>query len=175
MIIKQNKKHTIVSAILLIVVFIPLFCFLIFDFRELSHKPSALLDVAFFYWAFKALCLACCVVLAVSEIYFFKQMRSKEPLVEICDAYFYDNSSLISLGKIAWSDMEKVYIKSGFLNIKLKNSEIYFMKKNWLQMLLIKNNLRLGYGDVCISSERFKKEAEAFSDEFLKRRNIDRL
>ena len=100
-------------------------------------------------------------------------MLSKGPLIEICDEYFYDNSSAISLGKIDWSEMERVYIKGGFLNIKLKNPEPYLRKKNWLQMLMIKGNYRLGYGDVCISPERFKKEAESFIDEFSKRRVID--
>ena len=110
---------------------------------------------------------------AVGGVYLFKQIFSKEPLIEICDEYFYDNSSAISLGTIDWSEMERVYIKGGFLNIKLKNPEPYLRKKNGLQMLMIKGNYRLGYGDVCISPERFKKEAESFIDEFSKRRAID--
>ena len=69
--------------------------------------------------------------------------------------------------------MERVYIKRGFLNIKLKNPEPYLSKKNWLQMLMIKANYKLGYGDVCISPERFKKKATNFIDEFSKRRVID--
>jgi hypothetical protein len=86
-----------------------------------------------------------------------------------------DNTSAISLGKIAWSDMEKVYVKGGFLTIKLKNPEAYFERMNWLQMLMIKANLKLGYGDVCISPQRFKKQAEEFVEEFKKRRPVDNV
>ena len=110
---------------------------------------------------------------AAGGVYLFKQIFSKESLIEICDEYFYDNSSAISLGKIDWSEMERVYIKGGFLNIKLKNPEPYFKNKNWLQMLMIKGNYRLGYGDVCISPERFKKDGAKFLEEFSKRRAID--
>ena len=97
----------------------------------------------------------------------FQDLTVKEVIIN------YDNSSAISLGKIDWSEMERVYIKGGFLNIKLINPEPYLRKKNWLQMLMIKGNYKLGYGDVCISPERFKKEAESFIDEFSKRRAID--
>ena len=67
----------------------------------------------------------------------------------------------------------KPFIEENDLNIKLKNPEPYLRKKNWLQMLMIKGNYKLGYGDVCISPKRFKKEAESFIDEFSKRRAID--
>lgn len=94
-------------------------------------------------------------------------------MIEICDDYFYDKSSAISLGKIAWYDMEKVYVKGGFLNIILKNPDKYFGKKNWFQRLMIKGNLKLGYGDACIGAERFKKDAKRFEEEFTKRKTID--
>ena len=38
---------------------------------------------------------------------------------------------------------------------------------------MIKGNYKLGYGDICISQERFKKEAAIFLEEFSKRRAID--
>lgn len=173
MIIKQNKKQTILYAIITLMAAIGLFCFVIFDMRKFPHDYSFILDNVVVYWAFKLLCLACCFFAIAGDIYLFKQIFSKNPLVEICDEYFYDNSSAISLGKIDWSEMERVYIKGGFLNIKLKNPEPYFKNKNWLQMLMVKGNYRLGYGDVCISPERFKKEASNFIDEFSKRRAID--
>ena len=174
MTIKQNKFQTILYAIITFVAAAGLFCFVIFDMRKLPHDYSFVLDNAVVYWLFKALCLIGGFFSAAGGVYLFKQMLSKEPLIEICDEYFYDNSSAISLGKIDWSEMERVYIIGSFLNIKLKNPEPYLRKKNWLQMLMIKGNYRLGYGDVCISPERFKKEAESFIDEFSKRRAIDR-
>ena len=171
--IKQNKGQTILFAVFTLIAVIGLFCLAIFDIRKLDHDYSFILDNAVAYWVFKSLCFVGCFFATAGDIYLFKQLFSKEPLIEICDEYFYDNSSAISLGKIDWSEMERVYIKGGFLNIKLKNPEPYLRKKNWLQMLMIKGNYRLGYGDVCISPERFKKEAESFIDEFSKRRAID--
>ena len=173
MTIKQNKFQTILYAIITFVAAAGLFSFVIFDMRKLPHDYSVILDNAVVYWLFKILCLVGGFFSAVAGVYFFKQIFSKEPLIEICDDYFCDNSSAISLGKIDWSEMEMVYIKGGFLNIKLENPEKYFVNKNWLQMIMIKGNYRLGYGDVCISPERFKKEAESFIDEFSKRRAID--
>ena len=174
MLIKQNKFQTILYAIITFVAAAGLFSFVIFDMRKLPHDYSFVLDNAGVYWLFKVLCLIGGFFSAAGGVYLFKQMLSKEPLIEICDEYFYDNSSAISLGKIDWSEMERVYIKGGFLNIKLKNPEPYLEAKNWLQMLMIKGNYRLGYGDVCISPERFKKESAVFLEEFSKRRAIDR-
>ena len=171
--IKQNKGQTILFAVITLIAVVGLFCLAIFDIRKLDHDYNFILDNAVAYWVFKSLCFVGCFFATVGDIYLFKQLFSKEPLIEICDEYFYDNSSAISLGKIDWSEMERVYIKGGFLNIKLKNPEPYLRKKNWLQMLMIKGNYKLGYGDVCISPERFKKEAESFIDEFSKRRAID--
>ena len=173
MTIKQNKGQTILFAVITLIAVVGLFCLAIFDMRKLPHDYSIILDNVVVYWAFKLLCVACFFFATAGDIYLFKQLFSKEPLIEICDEYFYDNSSAISLGKIDWSEMERVYIKGGFLNIKLKNPEPYLRKKNWFQMLMIKGNYKLGYGDVCISPERFKKEAESFIDEFSKRRAID--
>lgn len=173
MTIKQNKSQTILYAIITLAAAVGLFCFTIFDMRKLPHEYSLLLDNVVIYWIFKVLCLVCCFFAVAGGTYLFKQIFSKEPLVEICDEYFYDNSSAISLGRIDWSEMEKVYIKGSFLNIKLKYPEPYFEKKNWLQMLMIKGNYRLGYGDICISTERFKKDGAKFLEEFSKRRAID--
>ena len=175
MMIKQNKSQTILYATITLLAAVGLFCFVIFDIRKLPHNYSIILDNAVVYWLFSALCLISAFFSAAGGVYLFKQIFSKEPLIEICDDYFCDNSSAISLGKIDWSEMEKVYIKGGFLTIKLKNPEKYFVNKNWLQMLMIKGNYRLGYGDVCISPERFKKEKENFLNEFTKRREIDLL
>ena len=173
MTIKQNKFQTILYAIIALVAAVGLFCFVIFDMRKNPHDYNFVLDNTFVFWLFKVLCLVGGFFFAAGAVYLFKQIFSKEPLIEICDEYFYDNSSAISLGKIDWSEMESVYIKGGFLNIKLKNPDPYFENKNWLQMLMIKGNHRLGYGDVCISPERFKKDKENFLNEFTKRREID--
>ena len=175
MIIKQNKRQTILYAVITLIAAVGLFCFVIFDMRRLPHEYSPILDNDVLYWIFKVLCLIGGIFFAAGNVYLFKQIFSKEPLIEICDDYFYDNSSAISLGRIPWPDMENVYIKGHFLNIKLNNPAPYFQKKNRLQMLMIKGNHKLGYGDVCISTVRFKKEGEKFFDEFNKRKSISIL
>ena len=174
MTIKQNKWQTILYALIALLAVIGTFYFVIFDVRKLPHDHNFILDNAIIYWGFRGLCLVAFFFALVGDIYLFKQVFSKEPLIVICDEYFYDNSSAISLGKIAWSEMESVYVKGGLFNIKLKNPEPYLEKKNWLQRRMIKGNYKLGYGDVCISPERFKKKYANFIDEFSKRREIDR-
>ena len=96
-------------------------------------------------------------------------------VIKLCDVIKGHHSLVTQLERSATSigAMERVYIKGGFLNIELKNPELYFEKKNWLQIRMIKGNLRLGYGDACISSERFKKEWKIFFDEFDKRMKIE--
>ena len=173
MTIKQNKRQTILYAVIVLLAVIVLFCFAFFDMRKLPHEYFFLLDNALIYWGFRVLCFVCCFFAVAGDVYLFKQIFSKRPLIVICDEFFYDNSSAISLGKIAWSEMERVYIKGGFLNIKLKDPDPYLAKKNWLQFQMIKANYKLGYGDVCISPARFKKHATDFIDEFIKRRAID--
>ena len=173
MTIKQNKSQTVLYAIITFVAAAGLLCFVIFDIRKLPHEYSVLLDHAVVYWLFKALGLLGGFFSAAGSVYLFKHLFSEEPLIEICDEYFYDNSSAISLGRIAWSEMERVYTKGGFLNVKLKDPAPYLKNKNWLQIYMIKSNYRLGYGDVCISTERFRKDGVKFLEEFIKRRPID--
>lgn len=172
MIIKQNKWQTILYAMITLIAAVMLFWFAFCDVRNRPHDYNFWIDNAVFYWILRGVSLVCGIFAAAGDVYLFKQMFSKAPLVEICDEYFYDNSSAISLGRIAWEDMESAWIFGGFLNIKLKNPESYFSKKNWIQMRLIKANLKRGYGDVCISPQRFKKNGEKFIDEFKKRKPL---
>ena len=174
MIIKQNKSQTFCSAVFILLITGLFLFFVVVDFREIPHKPSLLLDSAVFFWAFRGLCAVFFLITALCTLYFIRQLFVKEPLIEICDDYLFDNSSAVSLGKINWDDIERAYIKGGFLNIKLKNPGVYFHDKNWIQMLLIKANIKLGYGDGCISTQRFQKDAKAFFEEFNKRKTIER-
>lgn len=175
MTIKQNKGQTLLYAFMTLIGFAGCFFIAFVDLREISHKPEILIDNAVIYWIFRLLCFAFGAFCLFGEVYFVKQVFSKEPLIEICDEYFCDNSSAISLGKIRWEDMERVYGKGGFLNIKLKDPDYYFKIKSGFQRLLIKSNLKMGYGDVCISPQRFKRHGEEFLAEFKKRKDIDTL
>ena len=101
MIIKQKKWQTLLYAILTLVFAIGFLCFTIFDIRNIPHDYHFLLDHAFFYWLYRFICFICAILTTIVDVWFFKQMFSKKPLIEICDEYFYDHSSAISLGKIA--------------------------------------------------------------------------
>lgn len=175
MIIKQNKGQTVLYTIITFFAFATFAFAAIFDLRRIPHENSAWIDNPVRYWIFRSLFFVCAVITAAALVWFIKQMFSKEPLIEICDDYFYDNSSAVSLGKIAWSDMKKAYLKSGFLNIELENPDDYFKRMNWLQKLMIKSNLKLGYSNVCISTQRFYKQSKEFMDEFSKRMEIGKL
>ena len=158
MIIKQNKGHTFFLAAVSLLFTV---LFLLFAFAEFVGVFRRLL------------CLLCVALLGATTVYAFRQLFSKEPLIEICDEYFYDNSSAISLGKIAWEDMERAYVKSGVLNIDLKNPEEYIARMNWLQRFFIKGNVKMKYGNVCISTERMKKHKKEFFEEFEKRMPLE--
>lgn len=172
MTIEQNKKQTVLYAIIALIFAVISACGWIFDLRKLPHDPSLLLDNGGIFWACRGLCLLYCFFCAAGAVYLFKQISSKEPLLVLCDEYFYDNSSAIALGKIAWEDMERAYFLGGFLNIKLKQRETYCKKMNPLQMYMIWMNRVLGYGDVCVSTVRFREEEKAFLEEFCKRKEI---
>lgn len=173
MVIKQNKGHT-VMMVLANLAFTLFFLVLAFkDLRSMPHEPSIIIDNAFLYCIFKILSFLAVALLGVSTVYSIRQLFSKKPLIEICDEYFYDNSSAISLGKIAWEDMERAYVKSGVLNIDLKNPEEYIAKMNWLQRIFIKGNVKMKYGNLCISTDRFKKHKKEFFEEFKKRMPLE--
>lgn len=172
MIIKQKKGQTLLYLVCLLAVTALFLSFWIVDFREFSHKPSFLLDHAAGFWLFRVLCLVALFFIVVGAIYLFKQLLSKEPLITVCDDCFCDNSSAIAFGKIAWTEIESACLKGDFLSIKLKDPKPYMQKMNILQRLTIKGNHKLGYGDVCIASQRFKKEWAQFLEEFNKRKPI---
>lgn len=172
MIIKQKKVQTLLFAIANLAVIALFLSFWIVDFRDMPHKQSLVLDNAVAFWIFRVLALLSIFVCVVAEMYFIKQLFSKEPLITVCDDYFCDKSSGIALGKIAWEEMESVCLKDGFLSIKLKNSKPYIQKMNLIQRLVIKGNQKLGYGDICIASTRFKKDWDRLLEEFNKRKPI---
>ncbi len=173
MIIKQNKGQTLFLAAISLIFTVIFIVFAFADLRSMPHEESIFIDNVFLYCIVKLLTFVAVAFLGVSTVYSVKQLFSKEPLVEICDEYFYDNSSAISLGKISWEDMERAYVKSGVLNIDLKNPEAYIAKMNWLQRLFIKGNVKMRYGNVCINTERMKKHKKDFFEEFKKRMPLE--
>lgn len=100
MTIKQNKRQTVLYAVLALIGVGMLFWVAFFDMRKYPHDYSIVLDNAPIYWGFRVLSFVLLFFAVAGEIYLFKQIFSKEPLVQICDEYFYDNSSAIALGKI---------------------------------------------------------------------------
>ena len=172
MIIKHKKGQTLLYAVCTLAATALFLSFWIVDFREFPHERSLLLDNAVAFWSFRVLALLGLFFTIAGGIYLFKQLFSKEALITVCDEFFCDQSSAIAFGKIVWEEIEGASLKGKFLSIKLKNPQPYIQKKNLLQRLMIKGNHKLGYGDVVIASERFKKDWERFLEEFNKRKPI---
>ncbi len=171
MIIKANKKGS--KGLAVFAFCMALFFFLIAVlgiFATFSGEAeNPLLDILLSFF-----CAFCASFILWAAIYLFREGKSDKPLIEITDTYFCDNSSAIALGRIAWSDMERVYLKGLFLNIKLRDPDVYLSRKNAISRLFIKINRRLGYGDVCISPhQRFPQQADAFFDAFFAHRLPD--
>lgn len=134
-----------------------------------GEAENPLLDILLSF-----LCAFCASFILWAAIYLLRESKSDKPLIEITDTYFYDNSSAIALGRIPWSDMERVYFKGLFLNIKLRDPDVYLSRKNAISRLLIKINCLLGYGEVTVSPhQRFPKQADAFYDAFFAHRLPD--
>lgn len=173
MTIKQNKIQTFLCAILGLVMLIFCIYCLFTNLRDNETICRMLLRFGISYPVFKVIVGVGAVFFAFGEVYFAKEMFSQKLLIEICDDYFYDNSSAVSFGKIPWSDMERAYIKNGFLHIKLKNPDAYLDKKKGFAKKMIQANTGIGYEVVCISTERFKKNSKKFFEEFEKRMEIE--
>ena len=158
MIIKQNKAHTFggfITGLLFLALFLLV---VIIDFRPILEESSDMVTIG----VLKMLSIACIPFLLFAVIYFFMQMFSDKPLLEINDVALVDNSSGISLGTIYWRDIQNVYYKNMYLVIELKNPEEYLQKANFVQRLFMKINKKMGYDYVCITAERFKKRAPDF-------------
>lgn len=177
MIIRQDKKQAFLNMLYCIGGAVLIFLFVILDISSPEDKPDFMPDNEFLYAIYMLGFIICGIFFVFAAIFFFRKLVSKKPLIEICDEYFYDNSSSASLGKIYWDDIEKAYIKNELLNIslniKLKNPEEYFKNKNRFQMMLINRNRKKGYGDIFISHMLLKKDWEKLIEEFGKRHVIE--
>ena len=161
MVIQQNKRHSVSAVLLLLFVTAILLFPWIIDFRMVSDEPD-LFDLPIFFWATRALCAIGIVPCLLCAIYYVIQLFSKEPLIEICDSYFYDHSSAVSVGKIRWQDIRAAYVKGAFFVLELKMPDQYLHRLNAWQRFLVKTNKKMKYGDICISPERFKDRANEF-------------
>lgn len=138
-----------------------------FDIRSISTEDS-MFTLDWFYWVFKSFSISMFVLLLFADIFFIKILLTKKPIIEIDANGLTDNSSIVSLGFIPWSDMECAYLKGMFFTIDLKNPEEYLSRAGTLKRIFIKWNLRMGYGQVCISpiliSHKIKEFLYAFAE-----------
>lgn len=171
MTVKANKKENIGLAIMTLVVGLML---LFVAAMALSSAFDPAEEAPIAAAIASAVCALCAVFFLWGTAYFLREAKENKPLIEITDTYFCDHSSAVAFGQIAWSDMERVYLKGLYLNVKLRDPDVYLSRKSALARLLIKLNRALGYGDVCINPhQRFPKEADAFFEAFFKHRLPD--
>ena len=150
-----NKKRAVKSAVLMVFCSL-LFIFLaFFDIREIG-SGSSIFDNDFFYWAYRILCIILLPFILYATGFYFYFIFSKKPLVEVTPEALIDNSSLMSLGKILWSDMEFAFVKGAFFSIILKEPEKYLKEASLVKRILIKLNMKWGFGEVCISPILFE-------------------
>ncbi|MBQ2759876.1 MAG: hypothetical protein IJE93_08930 [Clostridia bacterium] len=177
MIIRQNKKQSFLYTLCSLVGAVSVFWVVVSVISSPEDKPDFMPDNEFLYAIYMLGLIMTGVACVFAAVFFFRKLVSKKPIIEICDEYFYDNSSSASLGKIYWDDIEKAYIKNELmsitLNIKLKNPEEYFKNKSRSQMMLINRNRKKGYGDVFINYMLLKNDWEKLVEEFGKRQVIE--
>ncbi len=99
----------------------------------------------------EVLMIICLLFFLIICPYVCKSFFSKNYIFEITDTYLYDRTSVIALGPILLKDIKSVYFKGMFLVIKLHQPEKYLAKVNVLKRMLIKANIKLNYGIVCIA------------------------
>ena len=158
MIIQQKKSNTFGMFFACLLVF-ALFCaVVVVDMEPFVDGRTEVVE----FWIMRVLCILCLPFVWAAMVYSFKELLSKLPLLEITDVALVDRSSAISLGTIYFRDMKRAYIKGGFLLIELKDPESYLQKVGFFKGLMAKANKKLGFDYVCITTQRFQKQAPDF-------------
>lgn len=164
MIIKQNKKSTLGTVILLaVVIAIFVLGIVMFNSPRIDDEDKG------FAVLFTVFAVPCVILILATLIWFIKELFSDKILIEIDDEALTDNSSAISLGRIPWADMEYAYLKGTYLVIRLKHPAKYVERKGAIVRFLIRMSVRMGYDAVCISPVRFRHQGKEFFEKFKER------
>ena len=164
---KKNATHALLSMIVLSLLLI-FFIFMEYIIPHGSEQRVALLIVRIF-------CIIFLPVMIYALVFFAKMLISNKPLIEICDEYFYDNANVLSLGKISWSDMSYAAIEGQYFTIYVKDRNAYLKKANPLKRLLIKMNIKQGFGEIVITPALFDASPMEFFRAFNSHFEIDGL
>lgn len=127
------------------------------NYYILNHEISYI--VFKFFMGFSAL------FFLIALIYFVKRVILNKPLLVVDESGVYDNTSMFSVGKIKWEDIEGFYVGyqlgKQFIEIKLLNEDCYFPNK--FKKYMANSNKKLGHELVCINLSTAKeKEKEIF-------------
>ena len=168
--IKVNKKSALqgtLGMLCLSLLFI-FFVFMEYIIPNNGEQSGALLVVRIFSIAILPL------IIYVLTFY-VKKLISNEPIIEICDEYFYDNATILSQGKIAWSDIKYAAIEGQFFTIYVKDREAYLAKAGFIKRLLIKANIKQGLGEIVITPALFDADPMEFFRAFNSHFPLDGL
>ena len=167
---KVNKKSALQGALgmLCLSLLFIFFIFMEYIIPNNGEQSGALLVVRIFSIAILPLII---YVLA----FYVKKLISNEPIIEICDEYFYDNATILSQGKIAWSDIKYATIEGQFFTIYVKDRDAYLKKANPLKRLLIKMNIKQGLGEIVITPALFNASPMEFFRAFNSHFSLDGL
>ncbi len=168
--IKVNKKSAFQAAFGMLLI-CTIFIFVIFMDLIVPMEGSSITVL----WFFRAFSL-CILPMSISAfIFFVKKLFSDKPIIEVCDEYFYDDATMLSLGRIPWSDIKYATIEGPYFTIFLKDRDAYLAKANPLKMMLIKSNIKQGLGEISITAALFGTPALEFFRAFNSHFEIDGL
>ena len=168
--IKVNKKSAFQAALGMILI-CAIFIFVIFMDLIVPMEGSSITVL----WFFRAFSL-CILPMSISAfIFFVKKLFSDKPIIEVCDEYFYDDATMLSLGRIPWSNISYAAIEGQYFTIYVKDRDAYLKKANPLKRLLIKMNIKQGLGEIVITPALFDASPMEFFRAFNSHFEIDGL
>lgn len=153
---KKNIKYFLVSMIFVIIGLGYVFV----DINDIGMVLIGIVAIIFF---------------GFSALFFIKKSLENKDMVVVDKYGITDNSSAISLGFIAWEDIEDIYFDSalgnGFILIKLKDEEKYLQKVSTYKQKLLQSSKEMGYEIVSISLNLTNVDPKVFLQKILEFKN----
>lgn len=140
-VIHRNKLKILISSLALLFAAAIFFFFIYITIQSEDFESPFLKIIIIIFVVF------CGLICLLSSFWFTAKLFDKKPIFSIDETGIYDNSSLVSLGFIPWTDIngiyELIFNRQKNIVISLKTPEDYLKKVNGLKKSLIKMNAKL--------------------------------
>lgn len=107
------------------------------------------------FYLFEMIMVLVMVFFLFATYFLVKKMIQNKPILVVDRKGVYDNATYFAVGFIPWSEIEGIYLgyqfNNEFIEVKLKNTDIFIEKLNFIQKRGIQGNHKLGHEHVCIS------------------------